>query len=114
MSGDGTADRLSPELARRVRTVIEFHRWGGCPDGVTGSGTMYDTLHARARRDTLELEALLAEIHRHFRGRLPGEAETLLTAGRMYRRAADFVKAGEYFLRALETVQALASGEENA
>ncbi len=95
---------LSPELAERVRTVLEFHRWGAQAEGVTAGGTFYETAHARLRRESIEMEALLTEIGRHWAGKLPGPVETLVSAGRMYRRAADFVKAEEYFLRALELV----------
>ncbi|MCE5271201.1 tetratricopeptide repeat-containing protein [bacterium] len=104
MSGQPAYGTLSPELAERVRMVLEFHRWGARPEGVTSGGTFYETAHARLRRESIEMEALLAEIGRHWAGKLPGPVETLVSAGRMYRRAADFVKAEEYFLRALELV----------
>lgn len=114
MNGETTLNPLGAELAARVRTVLEFHLWGGSPEGVTAGGTQYETRHAGLRRDSLELEALLTEIERHFRGKLPAEAATWLSAGRMYRRAADFVKAKEYFLRALEEIHAVTSGENRA
>ena len=110
---DTPAIPLGPELAGRVRTVLEFHRWGGCPEGVTGRGTTDETAHVRLRRESLEMEALLGEISRHWQGKLPGPVETLVSAGRMYRRAADFVKAGEYFLRALELVYDNCSPQED-
>lgn len=111
MNANNALPDIGAELATRVRTVLEFHRWGGVPEGVTDKGSVYDTTHTRLRRDSLELEALLVEIGNHLRGRLPSEAATMLSAGRMYRRAADFAKAREYFLRALESLQAPADGE---
>lgn len=38
-------------------------------------------------------------------GDAPAGTETLLAAGSMYRRGADYVKAREYFLRLLEEVR---------
>lgn len=91
-------------LAEQVRLVLEFHRWGGTAEGVTAGETIYSDNYSRLRSDTLKLQQLCGSIEHSLTGSLPGEAETLLSAGRMYRRSADYVKAREYFLRALEIV----------
>ena len=95
---------LPQELAEKVRVVLEFHRWGGTAEGVTEGETIYKDNYSRMRSDTLKLQQLCTSIEHSLRDRLPGEVETLFTAGRMYRRSADYVKAREYFLRALEIV----------
>jgi hypothetical protein len=105
--------RLSPELAEKVRLVLEFHRWSGLAEGVTEGRTIYPGRFARLRSDAFSLQDLCGEIARQLGGALPAEAETLITAGRMYRRSADYVKAGEYFLRALEAIHAAQGGKES-
>ena len=95
---------LPHELAEQVRLVLEFHRWGSTAEGVTEGETIYADNYSRLRSDTLRLQQLCTSIEHSLRDHLPGEAETLFTAGRMYRRSADYVKAREYFLRALEIV----------
>ncbi|HUU29509.1 MAG TPA: tetratricopeptide repeat protein [archaeon] len=96
--------KLPEELARRVRMVLEFHRWGGTAEGVTEGRTIYKGGYSSLRNDTSSIQSLCAEIAGHLKGCLPREVETLLTAGRMYRRSADYAKAREYFLKALELV----------
>ncbi|MEA1997312.1 MAG: hypothetical protein U9N45_06715, partial [Gemmatimonadota bacterium] len=78
--------------------------WGGTAEGVTGGDTIYFGNYSNLRKDTLALQGLCEEITAGLRGGLPDKAETLLAAGRMYRRSADYVKAGEYFLRVLDLV----------
>ena len=95
---------LPREMAENVRLVLEFHRWGGTAEGVTAGETIYSNSYSRLRSDKLKLQRLCDSIEHSLAGSLPGEAETLLSAGRMYRRSADYVKAREYFLRALEIV----------
>jgi len=101
---DKQSVELPRELAQQVRLALEFHRWSGTAEGVTAGETIYADNYSRLRGDTLKIQQLCASVERSLAGRLPGEAQTLFTAGRMYRRSADYVKAREYFLRALEIV----------
>ena len=96
--------KLPEELSRQLRLVVEFHRWSGSAEGVTDNETIYPDQYSRLRGDTLSLQRLCDSVAGYLKGRLPAEVETLLTAGRMYRRSADYHKASEYFLKALEKV----------
>ena len=96
--------KLPEEISRQLRLVVEFHRWSGSPEGVTEGETIYADQFSRLRGDSRELQRLCDSIAGYLKGRLPGEIETLLAAGRMYRRSADYHKAAEYFLKALDMV----------
>ncbi|MEA2063173.1 MAG: tetratricopeptide repeat protein [Gemmatimonadota bacterium] len=106
-----TDKKLPGELERRIRlTIEEFHRWGSMAEGVTSSGrTFYAGGLNDLRRNAASLHGLCNEISSHLGNRLPEECKTLLLAGRLYRRSADYAKACEYFLKALELIHC---GEE--
>ena len=87
------------------RLSLEFHRWSGTAEGVTEGNTIYTGTFTDPRRDAARLHGLCGEIAGHLGPDLPEGAETLLLAGRLYRRSADYVKACEYFLRILDLVR---------
>ncbi len=95
---------LPPELERQVRVVLEFHRWGGTPEGVTAGETIYGGYLRCSRERAVRLSELCGKIALHLGPRLNPEAANLFAAGRMYRKAADYVRAVEYFLRGLEAL----------
>ena len=103
---DSTAKvrELPGEPGQRLSLSLEFHRWGSTPEGVTEGRTIYAGAFADPRRDAARLHCLCDEIARRLGARLPEEAQTLLRAGRLYRRSADYLKACEYFLKVLELV----------
>jgi len=96
--------QLPADITDRIRLVIEFHRWGGKAEAVTDGGTHYRDGFSRTRTDALRLQELCRAVSACLAGSLPDEASTLIAAGLMYRRSADYVKACEYFTRALEAV----------
>lgn len=91
-------------LATEIRRILEFHRWGASAEGVTAGGTVYDYRRGNIREDVHKLQELCRRVSAALGGEAPPEVETLLAAGSMYRRGADYVKAREYFLRLLEAV----------
>ena len=95
---------LDSGLAGEIRRVLEFHRWGSAADGVTGGGTVYDSHRPDIRADVHKLQDLCRRVASSLGASAPKEVETLMAAGSMYRRSADYVKAREYFLRLLEAV----------
>jgi len=97
-------EKLPEDLARKVRFVIEFHRWGGTPEGVTDRETLYTGSYSSLRQKAIQLSELCDKVVHHLGKCLPDDVETLIAAGRMYRRAADYAKAVEYFLKALELI----------
>jgi len=99
-----TQKELPNELEQRLRLSLEFHRWGSAGEGVTEGKTIYAGTFSDLRSDAARLQGLCSEIARHLGSRLPGKAETLILAGRLYRRSADYARACEYFLEALELV----------
>ena len=103
---DSTAKvkKLPSEPEQRLSLSLEFHRWGSTPEGVTEGRTIYAGSFTDPRRDAARLHCLCDEIARHLGARMTEEAETLLRAGRLYRRSADYLKACEYFLKVLELV----------
>ncbi|HLA39091.1 MAG TPA: hypothetical protein VJ417_03800 [Candidatus Glassbacteria bacterium] len=96
--------RLPPEIAESIRIVLEFHRWGAQAEGVTAGGTLYRDDFSRTREEAHKLQELCRTVSRHLAGALPAGTSTLISAGSLYRRSADYVKACEYFTRALETI----------
>ena len=102
---------IDKKYLEMIRLALEFHRWGDNADGVTESGYVYSGALKNPRDDTRKLESLCSEIAVYLREGpgLPSEASTLLTAGRMYRRSADYAKACEYFLRALDLFNRMAA-----
>ena len=99
-----TVKELPSEPGQRLSLSLEFHRWGSTPEGVTEGRTIYAGTLTDPGRDAARLHCLCDEIARHLGSRLPEEAETLLRAGRLYRRSSDYLKACEYFLEVLELV----------
>jgi len=95
---------IESSLADEIHRVLEFHRWGGAAEGVTGSGTLYGNLQTDLREDAHRLQELCRKVLAALGNSAPKEAETLLAGGSMYRRSADYVKAREYFIRLLEAV----------
>ena len=95
---------LEGSLAGEIRRVLEFHRWGTAAEGVTGGGTVYDRHRPDIRADVHKLQELCRRVTAALGPSAPKELETLMAAGSMYRRSADYVKAREYFLRLLESV----------
>jgi hypothetical protein len=96
--------KLNGEPEQRPSLSLEFHRWGSTPEGVTEGRTIYAGSFTDPRRDAARLHCLCDEIARRLGDRLPEEARTMLRAGRLYRRSADYLKACEYFLKVLELV----------
>ncbi|MFH1071696.1 MAG: tetratricopeptide repeat protein [Candidatus Glassbacteria bacterium] len=95
---------LPQGIAEEIRIVLEFHRWGGRAEGITDRGTLYRDTFGRTREEAHKLQELCRTVSRCLGATLPAQASALISAGRMYRRSADYVKACEYFARALETV----------
>ena len=86
-----TANEKKPprELEQRPGLSLEFHRWGSTPEGVTGGRTVYERTFTDLRRDAARLHGLCEKIAGRLQSPLPERVETLLLAGRLYRRSAD-------------------------
>jgi hypothetical protein len=89
-------------MVGEIRSVLEFHRWGAAAEGVTDGGTVYDRHRQDIRADVHKLQDLCHRVAAALGADAPPQVETLMAAGSMYRRSADYVKAREYFLRLLE------------
>lgn len=109
-SSEDEMPRMPESLNRRL--TLEFHRWTGTPEGVTGGLTIYSAAFTDPRRDAARLQRLCEEIAFHLGASLPEAAGTLLMAGRLYRRAADYPKSCEYFLKALALVHGSLNQEQ--
>jgi len=103
-----TATGNKPPRELEPRLSLEFHRWGSTPEGVTGGRTIYEHTFSDLRRDAARLHSLCDEITGRLQRPLPERAETLLLAGRLYRRSADYARACEYFLETLKLIRSSA------
>jgi hypothetical protein len=98
-----TGNKLPRNLENRLS--LEFHLWSGTAEGVTEGSTIYTGTFTDPRRDAARLHGLCIEIAGHLGPELPEGTGTLLLAGRLYRRSADYVKACEYFHKVLALVR---------